>query len=228
MARRIRVFHVEDYQIIRDGVGLILAQDPELEAVGGTKNGEELWKALETVDFDVLILDLYLDAMEDLKTINGFQICRQMTRLNPDIKILVLTVYDDADRVVEIFKAGALGFVSKKSGYKTLIEAVKAVSRGEKFICPETAAKLRNIDRFLEGVENLKAKYETFSHREKEVLDLLAIGKTSKNIAAQLFITERTVETHRKNMMQKANVKNTVELITYSMSMGILKKVPTS
>lgn len=228
MARRIRVFHVEDYQIIRDGVGLILAQDPELEAVGGTKNGEELWKALETVDFDVLILDLYLDAMEDLKTMNGFQICRQMTRLNPDIKILVLTVYDDADRVVEIFKAGALGFVSKKSGYKTPIEAVKAVSRGEKFICPETAAKLRNIDRFLEGVENLKAKYETFSHREKEVLDLLAIGKTSKNIAAQLFITERTVETHRKNMMQKANVKNTVELITYSMSMGILKKVPTS
>jgi DNA-binding NarL/FixJ family response regulator len=224
MPKRIRVFHVEDYQIIRDGVGLILAQDPELEAVGGTKNGEELLRALETIDFDVLILDLYLDAMEDLKTMNGIQICRHMTKRNPNIKILILSIYDDADRVAETFKAGALGFVSKKSGSKVLIEGVKAVSSGQKFICAETAAKLKNIDRFLEGVENLKGKYETFSHREKEVLDLLSMGKTSKSIADQLFITERTVETHRKNMMEKAKVKNTVELIAYSFGLGLVKK----
>jgi DNA-binding NarL/FixJ family response regulator len=224
MPKRIRVFQVEDYQIMRDGVGLLLAQDPELEVAGGTKNGEELLRALETVKFDVLILDLYLDAMEDLKTMNGFQICRHMTKKNSKIKILAHSVFDDADRVAEIFKAGALGFVSKKSGAQALIQGVKAVSRGEKYICPETAAKLKNIDQFLDGVENLKSKFETFSHREREVLDLLATGQTSKNIANQLFITERTVETHRKNMLQKAKVKNTVELITYSYALGLVKK----
>jgi DNA-binding NarL/FixJ family response regulator len=224
MPKKIRVFHVEDYQIVRDGVAVLLAHDPELEMVGGTKNGEELLKALEKVEFDVLILDLYLDAMEDLKTMNGFQICRYMTRKKPNIKVIAHTVYDDADRVAEIFKAGALGFVSKKSGYRTLIQGIKAVAKGQKYICPETAAKLKNIDQFLNGVENLKGKYETFSHREREVLELLSQGKTSKTIAELLFITERTVETHRKNMMQKAKVKNTVELITYSYSLGLIKQ----
>jgi DNA-binding NarL/FixJ family response regulator len=225
MPKRIRVFHVEDYKIMRDGVHHLLSQDPQIEMVGSAKNGEELLRALELVKFDVLILDLYLDAMEDLKTMNGFQICRHMTKRYPEVAVIAHSVYDDADRVAEILKAGALGFVSKKSGHEELLNAVKAVSEGKKFICPETSRKLKNLNRFLDGIEsNLKSKEETFSQREREVLELLSQGKSSKEIANHLFIAERTVESHRKNMIEKAKVKNTVELIAYSSSLGLIKK----
>jgi DNA-binding NarL/FixJ family response regulator len=225
MPHPIRVFHVEDYKIMRDGVSHLLSQDPDIQMVGGTKNGEELMKALESVQFDVLILDLYLDAMEDLKTMNGFQIARYMTKKYPAINILCHSVYDDADRVSEILKAGALGFVSKKSGYEELIIGVKSVAAGKKFICPETAAKLKNLEGFLLGIDqNLKNWDETFSQREREVLDLLSAGRSSRQIAEALFITERTVESHRKNMLAKAKVKNTVELISYASSLGLIRK----
>ena len=105
-----------------------------------------------------------------------------------------------------------------------MISAIKAVYQEEKFICPETAGRLKNLRQFLAGLENLKGKEEIFSQREREVLDLLAKGKSSKEIADALFITERTVETHRKNMIEKVNVKNTVELIAYASSIGTVKK----
>lgn len=223
--KKIRVFHVEDYKIMRDGVHQLLLMDPEITIVGEAKNGEDFMKALEVTEIDVLILDIYLDAMEDLNTLNGFQICRAVQENYPHIRIVAHSVYDDADRVATIVKAGALGFVSKKSGARELIQGVKAVSRGERYICPETAGKLKNLNRFLNGMEdNLRATSEIFSPREREVLNLLSQGKSSKEISASLFITERTVESHRRNMIEKGKVKNTVELIAYASSLGVIKK----
>jgi DNA-binding NarL/FixJ family response regulator len=225
MADRIRVFHVEDYKIMRDGIRQLLMQDDDIEMVGEAKNGDELLKALAVTPIDVLILDIYLDAMEDLRTLNGFQICRLIREKFPNIKIVAHSVYDDADRVAGILKAGALGFVSKKSGFEELIKGVKTVHQGQKFICSETSRKLKNLNQFLLGIEsNLRSKEEMFSQREREVLELLAAGKSSKEIAESLFITERTVESHRKNMIEKGQVKNTVELIAYASSLGLIKK----
>jgi DNA-binding NarL/FixJ family response regulator len=222
---RIKVFHVEDYKIMRDGIRQLLSQDPEIEIVGEAQNGEAFLKALEVTEIDVLILDLYLDAMEDLNTMNGFQICQLVQEQYPHIRIAAHSIYDDADRVAKIIKAGALGYVSKKSGFDELVRAVKTVSTGKKYICPETAGKLKNLNQFLNGLEsNLRGKDEVFSHREREVLNLLSDGKSSKEIADILFITERTVESHRKNMIEKAKVKNTVELIAYAASLGVIKK----
>jgi DNA-binding NarL/FixJ family response regulator len=137
--KRIRVFHVEDYKIMRDGIRHLLSLNPDIEIVGEAPNGEGLMKALSVTPTDVLILDIYLDAMEDLTTLNGFQICREVRQQYPNIKIVAHSVYDDADRVATILNAGALGFVSKKSGFEELFRAVKTVYAGEKFICPETA-----------------------------------------------------------------------------------------
>lgn len=220
----IKVFHVEDYKIMRDGIRQLLSMDPEIEIVGEAKNGIDFMNALKSVDVDVVILDIYLDAMEDLTTLNGFQICSFVRDNYPNIKIVAHSVYDDADRVALILNSGAMGFVSKKSGFEELISAIKAVYQEEKFICSETAGRLKNLRQFLAGLENLKGKEEIFSQREREVLDLLAKGKSSKEIADALFITERTVETHRKNMIEKVNVKNTVELIAYASSIGTVKK----
>ena len=223
--KRIKVFHVEDYKIMRDGIRHLLSLNTEIEIVGEAPNGDGLMSALSSKETDVLILDIYLDAMEDLTTLNVFQICRQDRQQYPNIKIVAHSVYDDADRVATILNAGALGFVSKKSGFEELIRAVKTVYTGQKFICPETAGKLKNLSRFLSGMEsNLRGKEEVFSVREREVLKMLSQGKSSKEIADALFITERTVESHRKNMIEKAKAKNTVELIAYASSLGLLRK----
>jgi DNA-binding NarL/FixJ family response regulator len=225
MAEKIRVFHVEDYKIMRDGIKQLLRLDSDLVMVGEAKNGEDFLKALEVTDMDVVILDIYLDAMEDLKTLNGFQICRFVQENYPHIKIVAHSVYDDADRVALILKSGAVGFVSKKSGFEELLQAIKHAKAGLKYICTETAGKLKNLNEFLLGLEtNLKGKSEIFSQREREVLGLLSAGRSSKEIADTLFITERTVESHRKNMLEKANAKNTVELIAYASTLGLVRK----
>jgi DNA-binding NarL/FixJ family response regulator len=225
MPRKINVFHLEDYKIIRDGIRFLLSQDPEINIVGEAQQGDQLLKMLDTLNIDVLLLDIYLDSMEHLQTPDGFEICKKVQKAAPKIKVIAHSVYDDADRVATIMKAGAMGFVSKKAGYEELIHAIKVVHSGKKFICKETSKKLKNLNKFLAGIEDtLQSTDEFFSRREKEVLQLLAAGYSSKEISRKLFITEKTVETHRKNLVQKADVKNTVELIAYASLRGIIKK----
>jgi len=217
MINKIKVFHVEDYKIMRDGVKHLLSQDSDIAIVGEAGNAEELMERVKLNRPDVLILDIYLDAMEHLKNRNGFEICAMIREKYPTIRIIAHSIYDDADRVARILKAGAMGFVSKKSGFDELLKAVKTVHSGKNYICSETSRRLKNLNKFLMGMEsNLRGKAEIFSAREREVLDLLATGKSSREIADKLFITERTVESHRKNMLAKVNVKNTVELIAYA------------
>ena len=225
MPEKIKVFHVEDYQIIRDGIRFLLAQDQQIRIVGEAHQGDQLFKVLDSIDIDVLLLDIYLDSMEHLQTVDGFEICKKVQRIDPSIKIIAHSVYDDADRVAAIMKSGALGFVSKKAGYEELIHAIKVVHTGRKYICTETSKKLKNLNEFLAGIEDtLQSTNEFFSKREKQVLHLLARGYSTRNIAEKLFITEKTVETHRKNLVEKAQVKNTVELIAYASMRGLIKQ----
>jgi len=225
MPGTINVFHVEDYQIVRDGIKFLLSQDPQIRIVGEAQQGDQLLKLLNGVRIDVLLLDIYLDSMEHLQTVDGFEICKKLQRIAPSIKIIAHSVYDDADRVATMMKSGALGFVSKKAGYEELIHAIKTVHSGRKYICTETSKKLKNLNEFLTGIEDtLQATNEFFSRREKQVLQLLAKGYSSRVIAEKLFITEKTVESHRKNLVEKAQVKNTVELIAYASMRGLIQQ----
>lgn len=224
MTDRIKVFHLEDYKIIRDGIKFLLMQDKAIEVVGDAKNSEELIQLLPHTDIDVLLMDMYLDGLDDLRTMDGFGVCDYVTKNFPSIKIVAHSVYDDADRVARIMNAGAMGFVSKKAGYEELVTAIKTIHAGKKYICRETSKKLKNLNEFLEGiVDTLRGEKDLFSQREKDVLELLGKGFSTKNIAKELFITEKTVETHRKNMIEKARVKNTAELMTFASARGFLK-----
>lgn len=224
MKQKIRVFHLEDYKIMRDGVKFLLSQDESIEVVGEARQGEELMAMLPGLEIDVLLLDIYLDGMEDSRTMDGFTICDYIRDNYPGIKVIAHSVYDDADRVAKIMNAGAMGFVSKKAGYEELIHAIRVVQSGKKYICPETSKKLKNLNEFLDGiVDTLRGEKDFFSQREKEVLDLLGKGYSTKDIARELFITEKTVETHRKNMAGKAKVKNTVELVAFAAARGFFK-----
>jgi DNA-binding NarL/FixJ family response regulator len=220
----IKVFHLEDYKIMRDGIKFLLSQDSSIEVVGEARKGEELIELLPHTEIDILLLDIYLDSMEDTRTMDGFRICEYMQQNYPDIKVVAHSVYDDADRVARIMNAGAKGFVSKKAGFDELLAAIKTVHAGKKFISRDTSKKLKNLNEFLEGiVDTLRGEKDFFSQREKEVLELLARGYSTKDMAKQLFITEKTVETHRKNMAKKANAKNTAELVAFASARGFLK-----
>lgn len=224
MNDRIKVFHLEDYKIMRDGVKFLLSQDSNISVIGEARKGEELIQVLPHTEIDILLLDIYLDGMEDTRTMDGFRICEYVHYNFPSIKVVAHSVYDDADRVARIMNAGAKGFVSKKAGYEELLEAIKIVYAGKKYICKETSKKLKNLNEFLEGiVDTLRGEKDFFSQREKEVLELLARGFSTKDIARELFITEKTVETHRKNMAKKANVKNTAELVAFASARGFIK-----
>ncbi len=224
MEERIKVFHLEDYKIMRDGIKFLLSQDAGIEVVGEARNGEELIRMLPLIDIDVLLLDIYLDGMEDSRSMDGFTICEYVRQHFPRVKVVAHSVYADADRVAKIMNVGAMAFVSKKAGYEELIQAIKLVYQGKKYICKETSKKLKNINEFLEGiVGTLRGEKDLFSPREKNVLELLGMGYSTKNIAKELFITEKTVETHRKNMVDKAKVKNTAELVAFASARGFLK-----
>lgn len=224
MTERIKVFHLEDYKIMRDGVKFLLTQDESIAVIGEARKGEELIQMLPGLEIDILLLDIYLDGMEDTRQMDGFTICEIMSRDYPAIKVVAHSVYDDADRVAKIMNAGAMGFVSKKAGYEELVLAIKTVYAGKKFICKETSKKLKNLNEFLEGiVDTLRGEKDFFSSREKNVLELLGRGYSTKDIAKELYITEKTVETHRRNMAEKAKVKNTAELIAFASARGFLK-----
>ena len=224
MADKIRVFHLEDYKIMRDGIKFLLAKDDEIEVVGEAGSGEDLIKMLPLLSVDVLLLDIYLDGLEDSHPMDGFAVCEYVHRHFPGIKMIAHSVYSDADRVGRIMQYGASAFVSKKAGYEELLAAVKTVMLGKKYICKETSRRFKNINEFLEGIDDtLRGEKDVFSPREKEVLELLGMGYSTKNIATKLFITEKTVETHRKNMVDKAKVKNTAELVAFASARGFLK-----
>jgi DNA-binding NarL/FixJ family response regulator len=224
MPRNIKVFHLEDYTIVRDGIRFLLSKDEDIDLVGDANRGDQLFEALESLEIDVLLLDIYLDGMGHTRTMDGFEICSRLTEQYPKVKVIGLSVYDDADSVAKIMKAGAAGFVSKKAGYEELIHAIKAVYEGNRYVCMETSKKLKNLNRFLAGLEDsLHSTEAFFSRREKEVLHLLARGYSSREISKELFITEKTVESHRKNLVMKARVKNTNELIAYAAMRGFIK-----
>jgi len=224
MTGRIKVFHLEDYKIMRDGIKFLLSQDPQITVVGEARNGDELIQMLPHVDVDILLLDLYLDGLEDVRSMDGFAISEYIQKNFPDIRMVAHSVYNDADRVARIMNSGAMAFVSKKAGYEELVHAIKLVHGGKKYICTETSKKLKNINEFLDGiVDTLRGEKDFFSQREKEVLELLGRGYSTKDIAKALFITEKTVETHRKNMVDKAKVKNTAELVAFASARGFLK-----
>ena len=224
MTGRIKVFHLEDYKIMRDGIKFLLSQDPQITVVGEARNGDELIEMLPHLDVDILLLDLYLDGLEDVRSMDGFAISEYIQKNFPDIKIVAHSVYNDADRVARIMNSGAMAFVSKKAGYEELVQAIKLVHGGKKYICTETSKKLKNINEFLDGiVDTLRGEKDFFSQREKEVLELLGRGYSTKDIAKALFSTEKTVEPHRKNMVDKAKVKNTAELVAFASARGFLK-----
>jgi two-component system NarL family response regulator len=207
-----RVLLVDDHQMVREGLRAILERDEGCTVVGEAASGREAVQLARSLKPDVVVMDV---AMSDL---NGIEATRQILASMPGARIVALSSHSDRRYVKAILSAGACGYVLKANAYDELRRAVEAAAHGNKYLCADVTDHV--IESAL-GHEVSGSAYEILGSREVEVLQLLAEGLTSSEIAARLRIATSTVETHRRNIMRKLNLHSIAELTKYAVREGV-------
>ncbi len=208
----IRVLIVDDHAVVRSGLRLLLAKEPDIEPVGEAGTGREAVFEARELKPDVILLDVVMPDQ------SGLEVLPTLVREHPDVKVLVLSMQDDARYVREAFSAGASGYVLKEAADAEVVTAVREVARGGRYVNPELGARLAAA----EADEARRAEEDPLSEREREVLRLLALGHTNQEIAKQLYISVRTAETHRAHIMQKLRLGSRAELVRFAIARGLL------
>ncbi|HEU0119370.1 MAG TPA: response regulator transcription factor, partial [Bryobacteraceae bacterium] len=194
----------------------LLDSEPGVEVVGEAPNGREALKLIETLQPDMAILDVAMPML------NGIEVTAQAMKAYPELKVIILSMYADEAYVVRALTAGARGYLLKEATEEDLLPAVRAVAQGRSFFSPAISSiLLADYVRHLKQ-RGLEDSYDVLSDREKEVLQLLAEGKTNKEAASVLNLSLSTVETHRLKLMQKLGLHNTAEIVLYAVRKGII------
>ena len=214
---RIRVLLADDHGLMRKGVRSVLAQDSSIEVLGEASDGAEAVRMAEDARPDVIVMDI---AMPQL---NGIEAAAQIARKDKRVGILILSMYSDEEYLLRALSAGARGYLLKDSAEPDLLRAVRAVAAGRTFFSPAIVETL--LEDYVQRLqhEGLQDSYDLLTDREKQVLQLLAEGKTNKEAASILNLGVSTVETHRTNLMQKLDLHNTAELVIYAVKKKILR-----
>lgn len=208
----IKIAIVDDHQLFREGLYSLLMKSEAYDVVISASNGVEfLEKLADGVRPQVVLLDLNMPEMD------GFEVLKKMKGSYPDIKILTLSMHDDGNYIVKSIRLGAHGYLLKNADEEELVTAIGAVLRGRKYFNQDITNQMINI-MSIEGSESKK-----LSPKETEVLNLISEGRTTKEIASELFISTRTVETHRVNIMKKLNARNTAEMIKIATQLQLIK-----
>ncbi|SDG56275.1 DNA-binding response regulator, NarL/FixJ family, contains REC and HTH domains [Lentzea fradiae] len=210
----VRILLADDHALVRRGVRMILDNEPDLEVVGEAGDGAEAISLAKNELPDLAILDIAMPRL------TGLQAARELSRLLPDLRILILTMYDNEQYFFEALKAGASGYVLKSVADRDLVEACRSAMRGEPFLYPGAVNSLiRNyLERAKEGLPP-----RTITDREEEILKLVAEGHSSREIADMLVISVKTVERHRANLLQKLGLKDRLELTRYAIRAGLIE-----
>jgi two-component system, NarL family, response regulator NreC len=213
----IRILIADDHAVFRSGLKVLLEKEPDLVVVGETGNGFDTIRAAAATDFDVLLLDVAMPGLP------GSKVAEAVLKDKPNLSIVVLTMHEDEYYLQEFFRLGVRAYVLKKSTGTDVVQAIKAARKGEQYIDPALAGLV--ISTYV-GRQQKKPKTERLEQitpRELEVLTLLAYGHTNAEIAEKLCISERTVETHRTNIMAKMEFKSRAELVRFAIENGIIK-----
>ena len=212
----IRVLIADDHAVFRSGLKALLEKEPDLEVVGEAGDGRATIEALDRLAFEVLLLDL------SMPNLSGGQVAELALQKQPDLAIVVLTMHEDEYYLQELFKIGARAFVLKKSTSTQLLEAIRSAHRGERFIDPALAGRV--LSSYVGNPpKTLAGQLDLLTPREREVCTLLAYGHTNTEIAKKLHISERTIETHRTNLLNKLGMKSRAELVRFAIDHGLLK-----
>jgi RNA polymerase sigma factor (sigma-70 family) len=214
--KKIRILIADDHGIVRKGLRLQLEQNTAFEVVGEATEGREAVRMAEELVPDVVIMDI---AMPNL---NGIQATTQVVKKNPQIAVIILSMYSDETYLMRTLAAGAKGYLLKDSADVDLHRAVEVVAQGKPFFSPAIADTL--LEDYLRQLQQrgLQDSYDLLTEREKEILQLLAEGKSNKDVASILNLSTNTVETHRTRIMQKLDLHSTADIVLYAVRKGII------
>ncbi|MDM5328730.1 response regulator transcription factor [Neobacillus sp. CF12] len=211
----IKILLVDDHAVVRMGLTMLLNSNPEMQVIGEASEGNEGIKKALKLKPDVVVMDLSMPHGKD-----GLSATSELKKLMPDVNILILTMHDDEEYLFRAIQAGASGCILKSAPHDELMSAIESVSLGNAYLHP--AATKRLMEEYLGSIKDSHDTYHLLSDREKEVLTLVAKGYANKEIAEQLVISVKTVETHKGNLMEKLQMRTRPELVEYAVKKGLL------
>ncbi len=212
----IKVFLVDDHAVVRDGLRAVLEAHPEISVVGDARNGQQAIAQLETLDPDVVIMDVWMPEL------NGFDATRKMLEIAPGIKVIFLTMLGTQEHVCRALDAGASGYLLKESAGREVVEAVLVVASGEHYFSQAITQTI--LGTYVHGHKQQPGanRLERLSAREREVLQLVVEGKSSAEIGEMLHLSTKTIESYRSRMMQKLEIDDLPTLVRFAIQQGLI------
>ena len=202
----IKILIADDHAVVRRGLKQILAEEPNMAVFGEACNAQEVLKNVREQNWDIVILDI---TMPDR---SGLEVLKELKNIRPKLPVLILSIHPEEQYAVRVLKAGAAGYMTKESAPEELVKAVRKVIRGSKYISPSLVEKLA----FDLETDSEKPLHETLSDREYQVMCMIASGKTVKEIAKKLYLSVKTISTHRARILEKMKMKTNAELTHYA------------
>lgn len=211
----INVLIVDDHQMLIDGIKAMLSEEPGVQIVAEAYHGIEALEKLEQHSVDLVLLDINMPVMD------GVEACRQIKKLHPSVRILALTMYNEGSIVSQMLHSGAHGFILKNTGKTNLIEAITEVYEGKTYFDQQVKEAL--MKSMMPDRKASAAFIPKLTRREKDILRLIVLENSAQEIANQLFISPNTVETHRKHLLEKLNVKNSAGLVRVALERKLVE-----
>ncbi len=212
----IRVILAEDHTIVRKGLRALLEESEGIEVIDEADNGHEAVAKAMQLQPDVVIMDI------SMPLLNGLEATRQIKEQQPEIKVIILTMHSDEEYVLQSLHVGVEGYLVKKTAPAELVTAIQAAYRGDSFLSPSISKTVVNEYLRQSEVTPQTNTFESLTNREREVLQLIAEGKTIREIAELFYISEKTVRVHRTNLMNKLGIFNTAALTLYALRKGVI------
>jgi two-component system, NarL family, response regulator NreC len=212
----IRVLIADDHGIVRTGLKLLLERIPDVEVIGEAGDGREAVRLAKSLEPNIVIMDI------GMPLLNGLDAAAQIIRDNERIRVIILSMHTDESYIIRALDAGARGYLLKDNADEDIERAIRSVATGRPFFSPSIAQTLLEDYLNLMRERKVQDSYELLTEREREVLQLLAEGKSNKEAATVLNLSPHTIETHRTNLMQKLGLHNTAEIVLYAVRKGII------
>ena len=221
--KKVRILIADDHSVVRSGIRMVLQSSPEFTVIAEADDGEEAVELAAKHKPEVVVMDI------SMPQLNGIEATAKMKQNDPNIKVIILTVHADEEYVFQILRAGASGYVLKSAGKKEIFAAIRSAISGERFFSPGISNLI--IEGFINRTKEPAARpvvstgsgKQQLTKREIEVLEYIAQGYTNRKIADTLFLSVRTVNTHRTNLMQKLDIHDTARLVRYAIETGLVK-----